>query len=78
MTYIIQKGDPLTKNGVWQKAVADWIITARVSCPDCGVSATLEDTHTIDISGNVSPSVRCPETGCRFHETLKLVGWESV
>ena len=32
--------------------------------------------HTIAEDGTVSPSVVCPESGCGFHEYVRLEGWK--
>ncbi len=45
-----------------------------VSC-DSGHVAYLSD-HTIAADGTVSPSLVCPEPGCSWHVTAKLVGWK--
>ncbi len=46
---------------------------ARLACPGCGTSGTLED-HEIDDAGNVTPSVACSE--CSYHEVgVVLEGW---
>ncbi|SDO47683.1 hypothetical protein SAMN05444050_4230 [Afipia sp. GAS231] len=31
--------------------------------------------HSIDLNGNVSPSVVCPAPGCNFHEFIRLDDW---
>jgi len=31
--------------------------------------------HSIDLDGNVSPSVVCPTSGCGFHEFVRLDDW---
>jgi hypothetical protein len=48
--------------------------TARMSCPLCGFVAYL-DQHVIDENGVVRPSVDCPVSTCRFHDFVKLGGW---
>jgi len=66
--YPIEKGDALRQKGTWQRANS----SARVCCPDCGVSACLEETHRIDDDGVVQPSIVCE---CGFHEICILIDW---
>ena len=66
---VITPGDALHFRGRWQRANK----SARVSCPDCGLSASLEGTHEISRFGDVVPSVDCPE--CDFHDFVSLKGW---
>ncbi len=47
--------------------------TAMMACSN-GHVASLSD-HEIAADGSVTPSVVCPETGCDFHEYVKLNGW---
>ncbi len=48
--------------------------TARVGCPTCGQSSALD--HEIAADGTVTPSLVCARSGCKFHDHVKLVGWE--
>lgn len=34
--------------------------------------------HEISDDGTVSPSVVCPEQGCRFHEMIRLLDWSGL
>jgi hypothetical protein len=44
-----------------------------MACPS-GHVLTLRE-HSIEEDGTVVPSVVCPNTGCRFHNYVRLVGW---
>lgn len=46
---------------------------ASMTCPN-GHGLTLRD-HSIAATGEVSPSVVCPERGCTFHEFVRLDRW---
>jgi len=65
-------GEGLGVKGRWwavrKKGV---IITAAITCPDCGGRGMLED-HTITPWGMVNPSVQCD---CGFHEMIELRAW---
>ncbi len=65
-------GTPGVYRKLQQKASA--VISAHLSCPDCGETASLGD-HTIDADGLVNPSLVCPHKGCAFHEFVVLEGW---
>lgn len=43
------------------------------SCPGCGTSGTISETHEIAADGTVSPSVQCD---CGYHEYVKLEGFD--
>lgn len=62
----------LIEKGVYRIGTTDGKKTATMSCPNCGVSASLSH-HDIDEKGNVSPSVVCPNESCSFHEYVQLV-----
>lgn len=34
--------------------------------------------HLIDLEGRVTPSVMCPKSGCDFHETIVLEGYNAL
>ncbi len=64
--------------------VTEWVrinlvgkTTARVTCPWCGVKATLEDHEIVD-DGIVTPSVDCPNIDCDFHWIVALEGWNDT
>lgn len=62
--------------GYWRRIVVDGQVTARIGCPECHYVATLED-HEISDKGEVTPSVLCPNHGCRYHAVgVVLVDWE--
>jgi len=62
--------------GQWAPRFKEGKTTAVVGCPDCGVRGTLEE-HTIDVNGNVTPSVMCTD-GCTYHESgVVLMGWRN-
>ena len=42
-------------------------------CP-YGHLGTLGD-HAVADDGTITPSVQCPEPGCRWHETVRLDDW---
>ncbi len=44
-----------------------------VFCPSCDLR--LGCTHTIDVQGNLSPSLVCTHDGCSFHEFVQLAGY---
>ena len=31
--------------------------------------------HIVDAAGVVTPSLRCPDDGCDWHETVRLLDW---
>ena len=50
--------------------------SARMACPGCGTTGTLQD-HGIDDEGRVTPSVDC--TQCEYHESgVVLEGWNDA
>jgi len=71
----------LSEKGVWRGAnirgdrMGSWKHTATMSCPLCGMSASLS-SHRIEDNGDVVPSVGCPGGDCKFHEWVTLEGWE--
>lgn len=76
---ILHQGDPSKEPGRWKYVTRDGKMTARISCPDCTLVATLEpdpkEGHVIDAQGTVTPSVDCPTPDCRFHDHVTLRGW---
>jgi hypothetical protein len=48
--------------------------TAILACPLCGTHQTLVN-HKITGAGDVSPSVRCVNPACPWHEYCVLDGW---
>lgn len=61
---------------------------AELCCPGCGRVAMLAENHVVADDGTVTPSDVCPydaahvqrhglagETGCTFHEFIRLDGW---
>ena len=45
----------------------------------CGEGHTTRLTglvHHVAADGLVSPSYVCPVTGCKFHEFVRLIGWD--
>ncbi len=67
------KGGPLTW---WPVTRADGRRNAMVACGR-GHIASLAD-HTIGPDGTVTPSLVCPETGCDWHEWVRLDGWDGT
>ena len=61
-------------SGQWRLLLRNGTKTALVACPGCGLVGSIADTHTVDASGAVRPSLWCSE--CGFHEWVRLVGWE--
>ncbi len=61
---------PLT----WRKLFDGEIISASIVCSEGHYGIITH--HTIKDDGGVSPSVVCPEEGCKFHAFIKLEGWE--
>jgi hypothetical protein len=47
---------------------------ASFTCPN-GHTLTLR-THAVYHDGAVSPSVVCPDSGCRFHAYIRLLNWD--
>lgn len=72
--YVIRKGSHEEQApGTWwgQKMV-------MVKCPDCeGVVriSRASGGHHIFSSGEVQPSLDCPNDECEFHEFVTLEGW---
>lgn len=66
----------LTKRGAWRPVRRDGLLTANVSCPNCGLVASLSD-HEIVESGDVDPSLVCPGDQCDFHSFVTLSDWGS-
>lgn len=64
----------LIRQKFWRNVVIEKKATARMKCPKCGESATLED-HQIDGAGLVTPSVVCGAEGCEFHDLVLLEGY---
>lgn len=62
--------DPLTWG--WLEDGTQRVV--RLTCPN-GHYALLDD-HEIAGDGSVTPSVLCP-WHCGFHDTVRLMGWES-
>ncbi len=69
----------------WLKTPGQWRLVAmgqganvehcvRLSCPDCGEVADLQE-HTVNQAGCVDPSVVCPNKECNFHKYIFLKGW---
>lgn len=65
----------LSIRGTWQRTTRDGKETARIACPYCGFAASLAETHEIDSTGRVTPSVVCPTDDCAFHDYVFLHGW---
>jgi len=59
----------------WRKLLSGEKISASIVCPN-GHYGVLID-HDIGSDGTVSPSVVCPEEGCKFHDYVKLLGWKA-
>jgi len=69
---ITRASEPGRQRGTW------WIVGKLgpvMMCPECGQLGRL-DTHQIDDSGIVDPSVACPAPGCDFHTMVQLDGWQ--
>lgn len=60
--------------GTWKPSVTEDPKAVLMTCP-FGHPVSLAK-HEIGEAGVVSPSVRCKEPGCKFHEDVRLVGWE--
>jgi len=77
--FIIKKAKSYKKfeSGTWWRTLAKDTgeMTAWFRCPN-GHFGTLSD-HSIASDGTVSPSVVCPEKGCKFHENIKLEDWNA-
>lgn len=43
-----------------------------VTCPGCKLTARLD--HDVSATGEVNPSLDCPE--CPYHEFVTLAGWD--
>ena len=80
----LNPGDPNTEKGKWKRVTRDGKPTVRISCPICGLAATLEPCrtagHVVETDGSVVPSIVCvgkDENGdaCAFHEYVELRGW---
>lgn len=73
-----EEGFPL-KVPCWEEgnhgllASDDEEIKATLWCSNghCGAITT----HTIADDGTVNPSCVCDRDGCKFHETVRLIGW---
>lgn len=48
-------------------------VSARLTCPSCGLDAELD--HEIRPDGTVFPSVQCPGQDCGFHDNVRLADW---
>lgn len=71
---VFMRGEGLGIKGRWwavREQTGGPIITAAITCPDCGKRGTLDD-HTITNWGMVNPSVVCE---CGFHEMIELRAW---
>ena len=62
------------KPGTWKPLRTHNGMSAMFTCPKCYTLGCL-DTHGIKNTGEVWPSVVCPNEGCDFHETIQLEGW---
>jgi len=73
--HIVKKADEKIKPDTWKKTVDSDTgkKTVWFRCPN-GHMGTLDD-HIISYDGTVTPSVVCPEEGCKFHENIKLDAW---
>ena len=49
---------------------------ALVSCVNGHIASLIEPDHVITDEGFVHPSVVCPTKDCKWHETIKLAGWQ--
>lgn len=59
------------------RSIAEWKKVGKsvlVQCPGCRKQYRLD--HDIDAQGVVTPSLECPDDGCRFHDFVILVGWK--
>ena len=65
----LKKGCVECKRSVWD--VRDGLV--YISCPTCRNSICLTG-HTIDVFGNVMPSVTCT-ANCGFNDDIRLIGW---
>lgn len=81
---ILEQGEPDEQKRTWKRMIRDEKLTARISCPICGLAATLEPDratgHIVEEDGSVVPSIVCvgkDENGdpCAFHAYVKLRGW---
>ena len=54
----------------WKHVTLDGKPAVRVNCPRCQQSFLLD--HTIDMVGNISPSLDCPNEQCSFHDGAVL------
>ena len=62
------------ESSTWQGlSKEDGTKTAWMRCPN-GHFGVLSG-HEIAQDGKVTPSVQCPEEGCRFHDNVILEGW---
>ena len=80
----LKPGNPDEEKGTWKRVMRDGEPTVRISCPVCGLAATLEPNrtsgHVVEEDGSVVPSIVCvgkDENGdaCAFHEFVELRGW---
>lgn len=46
--------------------------SAVISCPGCGIVASLDQTHDVHVDGTVQPSILCD---CGFHDFIVLEGY---
>ena len=65
--------------GTWFWEGVDRYIILVFHCPKClHIFRFAKKIHSVAIDGIVTPSVVCPWEGCRFHEFVKLNGWNGV
>lgn len=70
---------PDRARGTWKElningANGQSILSAVITCPDCGGRGTLEK-HFIYIDGRIWPLIVCPYKGCDFHGWAQLEEW---
>lgn len=68
------RGELILSPGHWRKIRLDGRFTAKIGCPECGVTGNLAE-HVIASDGTVRPSVECPNASCSFHATIRLDAW---
>lgn len=63
--------------GTWRFVWRNGVPAANISCPKCGIRGGVghETNHAITPDGQIVPSVVCEESGCDFHDHVKLIGW---
>jgi len=70
----IRKGGDDQRGPCWLPVSTPGVLAVLV-CPNGHHACICSERHTINATGEVSPSCICPRDGCNFHDFVKLENW---